>query len=263
MIVKDITDILEEFAPLHLQEDYDNSGLIVGRETQEVEGVLLAVDVTDEVLDEARAKGCNMIITHHPIVFRGMKRFNDRDLTQRCVARALREDLVLYACHTNLDAAPRGMSWRLAELLDVQACRVLEPTGVYRDEPTGFGVVGDLREACPLMDYLGLIKDRLGIEALRYTAVARETVQRVAICTGSGVSLLEQAVAAGADLYITADMKYHDAFLPDRRLTMVDIGHFESEYCAIQLINDILSKKMITFAVRKSECACNPVNYLV
>ncbi len=263
MIIKQITDLIEAFAPLDLQEDYDNSGLIVGRYDQEVRGALLAVDVTEAVLDEAHEKGCDLIITHHPVVFRGMKRFNSADLTQRCVERAIREGVALYACHTNLDAAPGGMSWRLAEILGVENLGVLEPHAGTSKEGAGFGVVGDLKEETDTLEFMRMMKKRLNLSVVRYSDLTSDEVGRIAVCTGSGVDLIEAACAARADLYITADMKYHDFAIPDKRLTVADIGHFESEYCAIQLIFDILSKKLITFAVRKSECSCNPVNYLV
>ena len=113
MIIKQITDVIEHFAPLEWQESYDNAGLIVGRPDDEVHKALLAVDVTEEVLDEAEAEGCDLVITHHPIVFRALKRFNSADPVERCVERAIRSRIALYACHTNLDSAPGGMSWRL------------------------------------------------------------------------------------------------------------------------------------------------------
>lgn len=128
MIIRQITDVIERFAPLEWQESYDNAGLIVGRPDDEVHKALLAVDVTEEVLDEAEAEGCDLVITHHPIVFRALKRFNSADPVERCVERAIRSRIALYACHTNLDSAPGGMSWRLAEML------AWEPSG-----PPAFG----------------------------------------------------------------------------------------------------------------------------
>ncbi len=192
MLIREITDVIERFAPLAWQESYDNAGLIVGRPDDEVRKALLAVDVTDEVMAEAEREGCDLIITHHPIVFHALKRFNSADQVQRCVERAIRSGIALYACHTNLDSAPEGM-----------------------------------------------------------------------VCTGAGASMIGEARRAGADIYITADMKYNDFMTPDKALTVADIGHFESEYCAIQILFDILSKNLITFAVRKSEDSRNPVNYLV
>ena len=128
MKIKDITDVIERFAPLSYQESYDNAGLIVGRPDDEVQRALLAVDVTDEVLDEAEREGCDLVITHHPIIFHALKRFNSADAVQRCVERAIRRGIALYACHTNLDSAPGGMSWRLAAMMGIGELRVLQPS---------------------------------------------------------------------------------------------------------------------------------------
>ena len=143
MKIKDIAEVIERYAPLRLQESYDNAGLIVGRPEDEVHKALLAVDVTEEVLDEAEQTGCDLIITHHPIVFHALKRFNSASYVERCVERAIRRGIALYACHTNLDSAPGGMSWRLAEMLGVEELRVLQPTDPA-DGRVGFGVVGEL-----------------------------------------------------------------------------------------------------------------------
>ena len=260
MLIREVTDVIERFAPLAWQESYDNAGLIVGRPDDEVHRALLAVDVTDEVMAEAEREGCDMVITHHPIVFHALKRFNSADQVQRCVERAIRGGIALYACHTNLDSAPGGMSWRLAEMLGVGDLRVLQP--VQADEKVGFGVVGELPEAVPTLDYLREAGRRLHVGALRHSRIVHERVRRVAVCTGAGGSLLGEALRAGAELYLTADLKYNDFMAPSGRLTVADIGHFESEYCAIEILFEIFSKNLRTFAVRKSRCSCNPVNYL-
>ena len=223
MIIKQITDIIERFAPLEWQESYDNAGLIVGRPDDEVHKALLAVDVTEEVLDEAEAEGCDLVITHHPIVFRALKRFNSADPVERCVERAIRSRIALYACHTNLDSAPGGMSWRLAEMLGVGNLRVLLP------------------EAIDTVEFMRIIQRRLEVSVVRYSDIATSGVRRVAVCTGAGASLIGEARRAGADIYITADMKYNDFMAPDKALTVADIGHFESEYCAIQLRDRIMA----------------------
>ena len=259
MKIKDITDVIERFAPLDLQESYDNSGLIVGRPDDEVRQALLAVDVTDEVLDEAEREGCDLVITHHPIVFHPLKRFNSADYVQRLVERAIRRGIALYACHTNLDSTPGGMSWRLAEMLGIGGLRVLQPTRPTGD--AGFGVVGELPEAVATTEFLNRILQVLGVRVVRHSRIATERVRRVAVCTGAGGSLIDDARRAGADFYVTADLRYNDFMTPDGALTVADIGHFESEYCAIRLLFDVLSKNLITFAVRRSEASCNPVNY--
>ena len=261
MKIKQITDVIERFAPLGWQESYDNAGLIVGRPDDEVRKALLAVDVTEEVLDEAEAEGCDLVITHHPIVFHALKRFNSAGPVERCVERAIRSRIALYACHTNLDSAPGGMSWRLAGMLGVENPEVLQPSEA--GEGVGFGVVGELPQTVDTVEFMQFIRRRLEVSVVRHSAIASSGVRRVAVCTGAGASLIGDARRAGADIYITADLKYNDFMTPDKALTVADIGHFESEYCAIQLIFDILSKNLCTFAVRKSERSRNPVNYLV
>lgn len=261
MKIKDITDVIERFAPLAYQESYDNAGLIVGRPDDEVRQALLAVDVTDEVLDEAEREGCDLVITHHPIVFHPLKRFNSADMVQRCVERAIRRGIALYACHTNLDSAPEGMSWRLAALLGIGELSVLQPS--EGDPRAGFGVVGELPEPLPTVEFLRRMQQRLGVKAVRHSDLVSEQVRRIALCTGAGASLMADARRAGADLYVTADLKYNDFMFPDGEFVVADIGHFESEYCAIELLFEVLSKNLITFAVRKSGCSRNPVNYFV
>ena len=260
MKIKDVTSVIETFAPLRWQESYDNAGLVVGREDDEVHAALLAVDVTEEVLDEAERLGCDLVITHHPIVFHPLKRFNSADAVQRCVERAIRSGIALYACHTNLDSAPGGMSWYLAGMLGIGSLQLLQPSA---EEGVGFGVVGDLPEPVRTVDFLQRVRERLSVRVIRHSDITAERVVRVALCTGAGASLIGDARRAGAGLYITADLKYNDFMTPDKALTVADIGHFESEYCAIRLLFDILSKNLCTFAVRKSECSRNPVNYLV
>lgn len=262
MLIKQVTDVIERFAPLSLQASYDNSGLIVGRSDDEVHCALLAVDVTDEVLDEAQREGCDLIITHHPIIFHALKRFNSADHVQRAVERAIRSGIALYACHTNLDSAPGGMSWRLASMLGIGSLEVLQPTDPVNAQ-VGFGVVGRLPEAMNTLDFLREMQRRLGVQVVRHSDLVTDQVRRVAVCTGAGASLIGDARLAGAELYITADLKYNDFMIPDRTLTVADIGHYESEYCAIELIFDILSENLCTFAVRKSVSSRNPVNYLV
>ena len=260
MKVRDITSLIEAFAPLSLQESYDNSGLIVGRLDDEVHKALLAVDVTEEVLAEAVAEGCDMVITHHPIVFHAMKRFNSASVTERCVEEAIRRGIALYAAHTNLDSAPQGMSWRVAEILGLKSVHVLQPTD---DAGAGFGVVGELENMLPSEEFMRQVMQKFGVKAMRHSDIVKPKVGKVAICTGSGGSLIGEALASGADIYITADLKYNDFMRHENSIILADIGHFESEYCAIQILFDILSKKIPIFAVRKSVCSRNPVNYMV
>lgn len=260
MKVKDIIALLEAEVPLRWQESYDNAGLAVGNPEAEVEGVLIALDATEEVVDEAIREGAQMVVTHHPIIFRPIRRLAEENRQQRTIAKAIRHGIALYAAHTNLDSAPEaGISHHLARLFGVQVESLLEQGA---EEGVGIGVVGVLPQAVPTDNFLALIKERLGVEALRHSTVRTPQVQRVAICSGSGGGLIEEAERAGADIYIAADFKYHD-FVDADRMVLVDVGHFESEICAIEILFDILSKKITTFAPRKSACAENPVKYKI
>lgn len=260
MKVKDVVAILEAEVPLSWQESYDNAGLVVGCPEAEVEKVLIALDVTEEVVDEAISEGAQMVVSHHPIIFRPIKRLADENRQQRTIAKAIRHNIALYAAHTNLDSAPhKGISHHLAHLLGLQVVGLLEQGS---EEGVGIGIVGELPQAVATEEFLSLIKERLGVAALRHSEIRRERVQRVAICSGSGGGLIEAAERTEADLYLAADFKYHD-FVDADGMTLVDAGHFETEICAIEILFDILSKKITTFALRKSVCAVNPVKYKI
>ena len=262
MKIRDIAAAIEEFAPLSLQADYDNSGLVVGRLDDEVHKALLAVDVTEEVIDEAEREGCDIIITHHPIIFLPIKRLNSASCVERCVERAIRRGIALYACHTNLDSVINGTSWQVGSMIGLDAMTVLEPR---RDNPdVGYGVVGVLPRPENAMALLSRVKSIFDVGAVRYSDIPSEDmmVRRVAICTGAGRSLIKEAMAAEADLYITADLHYNDFMMGENRMIIADIGHFESEFCAIRILDDVLSKKLCNFAVRKSVCSRNPIHYL-
>ena len=263
MKIRDIAAAIEEFAPLSLQADYDNSGLVVGRLDDEVHKALLAVDVTEEVIDEAEREGCDIIITHHPIIFLPIKRLNSASCVERCVERAIRRGIALYACHTNLDSVINGTSWQVGSMIGLDAMTVLEPR---RDNPdVGYGVVGVLPRPENAMALLSRVKSIFDVGAVRYSDIPSEDmmVRRVAICTGAGRSLIKEAMAAEADLYITADLHYNDFMMGENRMIIADIGHFESEFCAIRILDDVLSKKLCNFAVRKSVCSRSPIHYLL
>jgi putative NIF3 family GTP cyclohydrolase 1 type 2 len=192
-----------------------------------------------------------------------MKRFNSANYVERCVERAIRRGIALYACHTNLDSTPNGMSWRVGSMMGLGEMSVLEPR---RDDPAaGFGVVGILPRPEAALAFMQRVKSIFDVGAVRYSDIPSEDtmVRRVAICTGAGGSLIDAALRAEADIYITADLRYNDFMRGEGRMILADIGHFESEFCAINILNDVLSKKMCNFAVRKSLCSRNPIHYLV
>ena len=260
MKVREIVEILEQSVPLAWQESYDNAGLAVGNPEAEVCKVLVALDATEEVVDEAIELGAQMVVTHHPIIFRPIKRLACENRQQRTIAKAIAHGIALYAAHTNLDGAPnRGISHHLAGVLGLQEERLLEPSNT---EGVGIGIVGTLPKPVDSEEFIATIKERLGVKALRHSPIRIDKVERVAICSGSGGSLIESAEAAGADLYLSADFKYHD-FVDADRMILVDAGHFETEICAIDILFDILSKKLSNFATHKSARCENPVRYMI
>ncbi len=260
MKVKDITSAIESTVPLAWQDADDNAGLTVGDPEAEVHSVLVALDVTEEVVAEAVGCGADMIVTHHPIIYRPVSRIACQSPQARAIAEAIRRGIALYACHTNLDSAPElGINHLLGRMLGLTDTAVLVPTV---SPEVGFGIVGSLAEPVKPELFLQRIKKVLGLKMLRHSPVKTDSVSRVAVCSGAGASFIGNATESGADLYLTADLKYHDFGEADRMI-LVDAGHFETEICAIEILFDILSKKIPTFALRKSSCSRNPVNYMV
>lgn len=261
MKVKDVVAPLEAAAPLFLQESYDNSGLIVGDANREVSSALICVDVTEEVLQEAVELGAGLVISHHPLIFHPLKHLTGETYIERAVTAAIRHGIAIYACHTNLDSAHGGMSFMLGNILGLRNITPLEEA--LHKGGAGFGIVGEPECEVPTFDFLEYVRATLDIKCIRYSNITRPTARRIALCTGAGASLMRAAKLAGADVYISSDFRYNDFLDADRELVIADIGHFESEYCAIDLIYEIIRKKMTNFALYKSVQSVNPVNYLV
>lgn len=357
MRIKDITNYLESIAPSSYQEGYDNSGLIVGNPNTEVTGAVICLDSTEAVIDEAIVKGCNLVIAHHPIVFKGLKRFNGRNYVERTVIKAIKNEVAIYAIHTNLDNVYRkGVNTKIAEMLGLINTRILAPKSgllklftflptdkselirkklfeagagaigeneqmsyatlgvgtqnnegggkmklevvfdpIYKknviaaltdnllkeelvydivkvensNDHVGSGMIGELPRAMDAMNFLQKLKTTMKVGTVKYTNLTSDTIKKVAVCGGSGGFLLRNAKAAKADIFITADYKYHEFFDADGQITIADIGHYESEQFTIALLYDILSNKFANFAPASKESRLfmteintNPVNYL-
>jgi dinuclear metal center YbgI/SA1388 family protein len=364
MKIKEIIQAIEQFAPLQYQESYDNAGLIFGRADHEVTKALLTLDATEEVIDEAIARGCNLVIAHHPIVFGGLKKINGNNYVERVAIKAIKHDVAVYAAHTNLDNVRNGVCAQMAAKLGLEQCRVLQPkrgllkklftfvpeadietvraalfeagaghignysecsfngagqgtfTGAEGTDPyvgmpgkrhfeaeiklevifpvylegkilqallsnhpyeevaydivsldnayqqVGSGLAGILPEAMEEMQFLQYVKDQFRTGCVKYTPLRGRSVKKVALCGGAGSFLLKQAIAAGADAYISSDFKYHEFFDADNQLIIADIGHFESEQFTVELFYHILTEKFPNFAPLKSTIKTNPVNYL-
>lgn len=363
MKVVEICRTLEEKAPLAYQEDYDNSGLICGDPSMVVTGALLCLDITPAVMREAIQKGCNLIISHHPFIFRPMKKFPVGAPETDILTFALKNDIAIYAIHTNLDNIRDGLNLLLLKKLGIDTCSVLSPksgsliklvtfcpvahadhvrvalfeagagfignydqcsfnsegTGTFRpsvktnpfvgvhdvlhkepemrievilplqsekkvveallrthpyeevaydiypllnDFPTvGAGVIGQLEKPMEESSFLAFLREKLSLPMIRHTSLRSKPVSKVALCTGSGSFLIGDALAAGADILITADLKYHDFFIPDGKMVLADIGHYESEHWVKEWLYAELIEKFPTFALFISEIDTNPVHY--
>lgn len=259
--IQDFLDLLEAVAPPQLQESYDNAGLIVGQPETPATGVLFCLDSTEAVVQEAVERGCNLVVAHHPIVFRGLKRFNEASYVERTVMQAIRHNVALYAIHTNLDNVYRhGVNAKIAERLDLTQTRILAPKPGAVD--VGAGLLGELAGPMDEPNFLNFVKTRLQTPCVRHTALRGRPVRRVAVCGGAGSFLLPDALRAGADAFVTADFKYHEFFDAEGRLVIADVGHFESEQFTIELLYSLIREKFPTFALHCAKTNTNPVQYL-
>lgn len=363
MKIKEITQFLETIAPLSLQENYDNAGLIIGNADAECTGIITSLDVTEAVVEEAVNKKCNLIVAHHPIIFRGLKKLNGKNYVERTVISAIKNDIAIYAIHTNLDNVLDGVNKKIAEKLGLQNCKTLLPkentlqklvtfcpvknaeeirsalfkagagsignygqcsfnvegsgsfTAMEGSDPyvgkigqqhteketrievvfpsflqqkivealkefhpyeevayyvqklenvqenIGSGLIGNLPDSVSEDELLNLLQSKFNCKAIKHTGFLNKPVSKIAVCGGAGFFLLPNAIAAGADVYITGDVKYHEFFDADNQILLADIGHYESEQFTIELLTDFLQIKFTNFAVQKTGINTNPVNY--
>lgn len=258
--IRDITSSIEEFAPRNLQESYDNAGLQVGDPQADVTGVLLCLDVTEEILAEAIARECNLIVSHHPLIFHGLKNLTGSNPTQRIVIEAIRNGITIYSAHTNLDSTWDGVSHEMARRLNITEISVLEPQPA--DPRTGLGVIGNITPT-PKIEFLRKIKETFSVQALRYSAQSPALViRRVALCGGAGASLITSAIARKADILITGDVKYHDFTSFGHEIIIADIGHYESELCSREILFRIIHGAFPEIVAYFSETENNPIKIL-
>lgn len=363
MKLKDFTSYLDSAIPLAYQESYDNSGLQVGLPDQEITSAMICLDVTEKVVSEAIQSECNLLISHHPLIFNGIKRITGNTSTEKILYEAVKNDIAIYSAHTNLDMLSNGVSHKMAEKIGLEKISVLSPsadrllklvtyipeahyekvknalfeagagvignydncgyavsgTGSFRgNEATnpfagekgkihlekeirfetvlfthlrdkvlkalveahpyeevaydlyalennnigiGLGCVGILHDPLTETDFLKLIYSVFDARGIKYSNPTDKTVSKVALCGGSGASLIFDAIHSGADVYLTADIKYHDFFNAENRILLVDAGHYESEKFSTEILKDLIIKKFPKFAVRFSETNTNPINY--
>ena len=364
MLIKEITNFLDDKVPPMLQEAYDNSGFLIGDKQQELTGALVCVDVTEQVVDEAIEKSCNLIVSHHPLIFKGLKRLTGQDDVARTVQKIIRNDLSVYAAHTNLDSVDFGVSNILAKKIGLSNLKVMDPKpdilkklvvfcpsdyaekvrqaifdagagniGDYdscsfnldgqgsfkagdnsdpfvgekgelhyeaevrvetifpeflkgkvlsamfaahpyeevaydiypldnKFEKAGLGMMGALESEMDAEKFLNDLKSRLDLKAIRHTNAVGKKIKKVAVCGGAGSFLIGKAKAMGADIFVTADLKYHDFFAADDDFILADVGHYESEKYTKELLNQLIIEKFPTFAPTLSKVDTNPVKYL-
>jgi dinuclear metal center YbgI/SA1388 family protein len=364
MKLTDICSYLDTEIPLSFQEGYDNSGLQVGQPEKEITSALITLDVTEAVIDEAIKKGCNIIISHHPLIFTGIKKITGKTAGDRILVKAIKNEIAVYSSHTNLDMMSNGVSKKMTQKLGLQNIKVLMPlknmlvklvtfipedyldkvmeaifnsgagisggydrcgftvsgTGSFRagegtnpfagkkgkmhfekevrfetiffshlkekvikalldahpyeevaydiyslandNIDSGLGCTGDFAEPVSEIDFLNLVSSVFEAPGIRYSALTGRSVKKVALCGGSGASLLHNAVSAGADTFVTGDIKYHTFFEADNKILLVDCGHFETEKFSTEILYDLIIKKFPKFAVLFSETNTNPINYL-
>ncbi len=364
MKISQIIKHLEEFAPPSYQENYDNSGLLVGNPETELSNALICLDSTEAVIDEAIERGCNLVIAHHPIIFSGLKKLNGKNYVERTIIKAIQNNIAIYAIHTNLDNVKAGVNAEIAERLGLINLRILRPKsgdlkklavfcpeeqagnlqfalceagagnignydqcsfssagiGTFRgNENTnpfvgkrgeihnkseikievvfpsylqsvileamkknhpyeeiafdiysldnqnthvGSGMLGELDMEENEMEFLQKVKIHLKTKCIRHTALSGKPIKKVAVCGGSGSFLLKDAIQAKADIFITADFKYHEFFDAENRIVIADVGHYESEQFTKELLRDFLIQKTPTFAPFLTKVDTNPVNYI-
>ena len=263
--IQDVYNHLHTVAPFQYQEQYDNAGILVGSPSTKVTGVITCLDSTEAVIDEAISKGANLVIAHHPIVFRGLKRFTGRNYIEKTVIKAIKNDIGIIAIHTNLDnVINHGVNERIAQqigLINIKPLSVKSEIDQSQG-PVGSGVIGELKQSTPELTFLKNLKVDMNAALVKHTRLLGKPINRVAVCGGVGGFLLGDAIKNRADVFVTSDYKYHEFFDANNEIIIADIGHYESEQFTINLLQEIISRKFSTFAAQCTEVVTNPVNYL-
>ena len=266
MKIKEIIAALERFAPLPLQESYDNAGLQCGLTEAEASGALLCLDVTEDVLREAIDLGCNLVVSHHPLLFHGLKQVTDATLVQRCIRLAVQNDLCIYSAHTNLDNAEDGVNFKMAEKLGLIDVQFMSPRTVFLPGgghvKAGSGVLGYLPEGEDSLAFLQRVKQAFGVEALQHNALLDRPIQSVAICGGAGDFMLDEAVRAEADAFLTGEMHYHTWFGHEQEIQIAVLGHYESEQYTREVFRTLIEGAAPTLPLYDTEVHTNPIQIL-
>ena len=245
MLLREIINSIESVAPRSAQEAWDNSGMQVGDTGRDIQSVLLTTDITEDVVNEAVLNGCQLIISHHPLLFHGLKQVCGQTPQARIVEMAIKNNIAIYSAHTNLDSVEGGINTKLAERLGVTGYRLLTESGL--------GAIGKLPEPMPYADFIAHVREILQCTYVRYTRARRAMIETVALCGGSGAEFIEEAINQGADVYLTADCKYHEFQDADGRIGLIDIDHWYSERHAREIFKDILAPLGVSCIISQTD----------
>ena len=264
MKIKDILVALEHFSPLPLEENWDNAGLQVGLTERDASGALLCLDVNEKIIDEAISKGCNIIVSHHPLLFHGLKQISDANYVQRVVAKAIKNDITIISMHTNLDNAQNGVNFKIAEKLGLENPLFMSPSQRIVSEQTvtcGSGVVGELVSAMDSQQFIDFVKQTFQCGCVMTNELLQRPIKRVAVCGGAGAFLLSEAISSGADAFITGEMHYHEYFDCEQKIQILVIGHYESEHFTAEIFHHILSTHFPSLPLFIAQTNTNPIVY--
>jgi dinuclear metal center YbgI/SA1388 family protein len=266
MKIKSVLDYLEQRFPLSLQEDFDNCGVQCGDVEQEITGALVCFEMSEKVIEEALSMNANLVISHHPLILRrGICKIEPKDRVGGIICKALEHKMVLYSMHTNIDSAAGGGNDAFAERLGLTDVRVLVPAAGEQTDGSarnGLGRIGRLPQAMSTVEFLKFVKEKMNLSVIRYNGSVDRTIERVAVCGGGGSSFIEDALASGADAYVTGDIKYHDFFRPNGKMLLADIGHYEGEYFIREIIYKEVTEKFPIFAAAISKMDKLEIEYL-
>ncbi|MCI6314522.1 MAG: Nif3-like dinuclear metal center hexameric protein [Bacteroidales bacterium] len=282
MKLKEIKSFLEGMAPLAVQESWDNSGLQIGCSDKDIHKVMVCLDLTEAVLDEAEAIGADLVISHHPLIFKGLKSISGSTYQERCVRKAILSDIAVYSAHTSLDNILGGVNHKIASLLGLSSLTWLdsgesaegcdEKCGGATEEKcggadavaraSGSGLIGELKEPVAAAEFLSTVKTIFSVKALKHSPLSSATtIRSVALCGGAGAFLLPQAVAKGADCFISGEFHYHDYFDPGTLL--IELGHYESEQFTQDLLKESLERAFPGLEIVKTSVNTNPQEWLI
>ena len=257
----EVVSALERFAPLPLQADYDNAGLQVGLTEAELSGALLCLDVTEPIVDEAIRLGCNLIVAHHPLIFRKLSCISNQNYVQRTVMKAIQNHITIVAMHTNMDSAKGGVNYKIAEKLGLQNLSFIGKEQIVDGVTGGEGIIGTFAEGLAADDFISLLKRVFEVECVQANQLLRRPIKRVALCGGSGAFLLSEALHAGADAFVTGEMGYHDFFDMEQRIQLAVIGHYQSEQFTSEIFKEIIQKEFPEAHCCITSINTNPIIY--